>query len=198
MLGLIPSSCRVARKQPMREFTSCARNLRHVSFLFRISLPKDLVHQEELDNRIKNVEDQSRVGNSLHYPRVGCARATMLRTNEQEKKTKLGRMVMSENGEEENNSEKDLDEDVPEEEMPVIPRPMDVDVDENYLQYLEELQRHPECSPIHNSQAFAQHPFDDTQYQFSDSHNQPSFNISGVCHLQLARVYSLPCLSLDS
>ncbi|MED6115475.1 hypothetical protein PIB30_090976 [Stylosanthes scabra] len=51
--------------------------------------------------------------------------------------------------------EEDPEEDAPEEKMSTIPRTMDVDNDEEYLQYLEELRRHPEYSPIHSSQAFA-------------------------------------------
>ncbi|MED6159464.1 hypothetical protein PIB30_042592 [Stylosanthes scabra] len=53
--------------------------------------------------------------------------------------------------EEEEEEEEDPEEDAPEEEMPVIPRTMDVDPDEDYLQYLEELRRHPKYSPVHNS-----------------------------------------------
>ncbi|MED6223971.1 hypothetical protein PIB30_079362 [Stylosanthes scabra] len=49
----------------------------------------------------------------------------------------------------------------PEEEMLAIPRPMDVDADEDYLQYFQELRRHPEHSPVHRIQAFAQDPSDD-------------------------------------
>ncbi|MED6210924.1 hypothetical protein PIB30_068685 [Stylosanthes scabra] len=59
-----------------------------------------------------------------------------------------------------------FDPDLPyatEEEMLAIPRPMDVDADEDYLQYLEELQCHPEYSLVHSSQAFAQHPSNDAQ-----------------------------------
>ncbi|MED6140725.1 hypothetical protein PIB30_096243 [Stylosanthes scabra] len=61
-----------------------------------------------------------------------------------------------------------------------IHRAMDVDTDKDYLQYLEELQRHPEYSPIHGNQAFARHPSDDSPSQTSDGHSQPSFNLFGV------------------
>ncbi|MED6209093.1 hypothetical protein PIB30_051356 [Stylosanthes scabra] len=60
------------------------------------------------------------------------------------------------------------------------PRPMDMDADEDYLQYLEELQRHPEYSPVHSSHAFAQHPFDNSESPSSDAHSQPSYNLSSV------------------
>ncbi|MED6200321.1 hypothetical protein PIB30_083962 [Stylosanthes scabra] len=56
----------------------------------------------------------------------------------------------------------------------------DVDVDEDYLMYLEELRRHLEYSPVHSSQAFAQHPSDDTQSLSSDAHNQPSYDLFSV------------------
>ncbi|MED6112542.1 hypothetical protein PIB30_062658 [Stylosanthes scabra] len=39
--------------------------------------------------------------------------------------------------------EEDMEEDELEEEMHALPRPMDVDADEEYLQYLEELRQHP-------------------------------------------------------
>ncbi|MED6187777.1 hypothetical protein PIB30_079733 [Stylosanthes scabra] len=76
--------------------------------------------------------------------------------------------------------EEDLEEDAPEEEMHVIHRPMDVDAGEDYLQFLEELQRHPEYFPFHSSQAFTQHPSDDSQSQSFDAHSQPSYDLSGV------------------
>ncbi|MED6224511.1 hypothetical protein PIB30_084779 [Stylosanthes scabra] len=84
--------------------------------------------------------------------------------------------------EEEKNKEEEEDpeEDVSEKVMTAIPRLMDEDADEDYLVYLEELQRHPEYSPIHSSQAFDQHPSDDAQSQSSDARSQPSFDLSGV------------------
>ncbi|MED6151557.1 hypothetical protein PIB30_083650 [Stylosanthes scabra] len=72
------------------------------------------------------------------------------------------------------------DEDPSEEEMPVVPHAMDMDADKDYLQYLEELRRHPEYSPVRNSQAFAQNPTDDAQSPPSDARSQPSFDLSGV------------------
>ncbi|MED6175652.1 hypothetical protein PIB30_080415 [Stylosanthes scabra] len=53
--------------------------------------------------------------------------------------------------EEEEEEEEDPVEVTPEEEMPAIPRPMDVDAEEDYLQYLEELRHHPEYPSIHSS-----------------------------------------------
>ncbi|MED6139877.1 hypothetical protein PIB30_088056 [Stylosanthes scabra] len=61
-----------------------------------------------------------------------------------------------------------------------VPRAMDVDADEDYLQYLEELRHHPEYSPAHSSQAFAQYPSDDAQSLPSDARSQPSFDLSGI------------------
>ncbi|MED6136708.1 hypothetical protein PIB30_058263 [Stylosanthes scabra] len=76
--------------------------------------------------------------------------------------------------------EEDLKEDTPEEEMPAIPHAMDEDADKDYLIYLEELQRHPEYSPVHSSQAFAQRPLNDAHSQSSHAHSQPSYDLSGI------------------
>ncbi|MED6199555.1 hypothetical protein PIB30_077050 [Stylosanthes scabra] len=61
----------------------------------------------------------------------------------------------------EEEEEEDPEEDLSKEEMSAAPRGMDVEADEDYLQYLEELRRNPEYSPVHSSQAFAQNPSDD-------------------------------------
>ncbi|MED6117430.1 hypothetical protein PIB30_109910, partial [Stylosanthes scabra] len=55
--------------------------------------------------------------------------------------------------EEVNNKEEEEEEeqDPSEEEMPAAPHVMDVDADEDYLQYLEELRHHPKYSSIHSS-----------------------------------------------
>ncbi|MED6185006.1 hypothetical protein PIB30_052873 [Stylosanthes scabra] len=55
---------------------------------------------------------------------------------------------------------------------------MDVDVVEDYLHYLKELQRHTEHSPLHSSQAYAQHPYEDSSAQLFFSHSHPSFKLS--------------------
>ncbi|MED6125561.1 hypothetical protein PIB30_069632, partial [Stylosanthes scabra] len=62
--------------------------------------------------------------------------------------------------------------------MSAIPRPLDVDAEEDYLQYSEELQRHPEYSPVHRSQAFAQHHHDDAQSPSSDAYSQSNSRLS--------------------
>ncbi|MED6138021.1 hypothetical protein PIB30_070434 [Stylosanthes scabra] len=87
---------------------------------------------------------------------------------------------IEEGGKKEEEVEKDPEEDTPEEKMPAIPRPMDVDADKDYLQYLEELRRHPEYLPVHSSQVFAQHPSNDVQSQSFEAQSQPSFDISGI------------------
>ncbi|MED6145764.1 hypothetical protein PIB30_028215 [Stylosanthes scabra] len=73
---------------------------------------------------------------------------------------------------------------------------MDADTDEDYLQYLEELQRHPEYSPIHSSQAFAQRLSDDSPSHSSDARSQPSFDLSGVWLSPMVRVSRVPHWSL--
>ncbi|MED6164741.1 hypothetical protein PIB30_093076 [Stylosanthes scabra] len=42
------------------------------------------------------------------------------------------------------------------------------------------LRRHPEYSPIHSSQAFAQNPFDDAWSPSSHARSQPSFDLSSI------------------
>ncbi|MED6140465.1 hypothetical protein PIB30_093491 [Stylosanthes scabra] len=78
-------------------------------------------------NEIKKGQSSSRVGNSFRHPK-GIA--------EEDK-----------NEEEEEEEEEDPVEVAPEEEMPAIPRPMDVDAEEDYLQYLEDLRHHPSTVP---------------------------------------------------
>ncbi|MED6225837.1 hypothetical protein PIB30_097533 [Stylosanthes scabra] len=68
----------------------------------------------------------SRVGNSFRHSRVGCARTIMLWGIEEEGKH------------EEEGEEKEDSGGCPKEDMPAIPQPMDVDANEDYLQYLED------------------------------------------------------------
>ncbi|MED6193354.1 hypothetical protein PIB30_018506 [Stylosanthes scabra] len=157
----------------------------HRHFRRRSFLPKT--------NRFEKWENLSRVGNSFCHPRVGCARAMMLRIkgkNVEKNGNAIGVREGEFKEEEEEEDEEDPEEDVPEEEMSAIPRPMDVDADEDYLRYLEDLRRHPVYSPLHSSQAFAQRPSDHALSQSSDAHSQPCYNLSGVWHLLLARVSS--------
>ncbi|MED6134018.1 hypothetical protein PIB30_033643 [Stylosanthes scabra] len=104
----------------------------------------------------------------------------------------FGVTVTFEEEEEEEEKEKEKEEDAPEEEMHVIPRLIDVDADGDYLQYLEELQRHPQYSPIHSSQTFSQYPSDGYPSQSSNAHSQPSFDLSGVWPLPVAANPSHP------
>ncbi|MED6190334.1 hypothetical protein PIB30_104914 [Stylosanthes scabra] len=87
---------------------------------------------------------------------------------------------IEEEDKDEDEDEEDPGEDALEEEMPTIPRLMDVDANEDYLQYLEELRRHPEYFPVHSGQAFAQNPSDDTQSSSSDARSQPSIDLSSI------------------
>ncbi|MED6168924.1 hypothetical protein PIB30_016209 [Stylosanthes scabra] len=89
-------------------------------------------------------------------------------------------LKIGEEKKEKDEEEEDPEEDVFEEEMPALPQRMDVDADEDYLQYLEELQQYPEDSLILSSQAFAQRPSDDKHSQSSDGHSQPSYDLFGV------------------
>ncbi|MED6206515.1 hypothetical protein PIB30_027607 [Stylosanthes scabra] len=79
--------------------------------------------------------------------------------------------------------EEDVDEEEDPEEDPsdmhVVHHAMDVDADEDYLQYLEELHHHPEYSFAHSSQAFAWNPSDEVQSPPCNARSQPSFDLSG-------------------
>ncbi|MED6212974.1 hypothetical protein PIB30_088749 [Stylosanthes scabra] len=88
--------------------------------------------------------------------------------------------IEEEDKKDEEGKEEDPEEDPSEEEMPAIPRAMDMDADKGYLQYLEELRRHPEYSPVHSSQAFAQNRSDDAQSPPFDARSHPSFDLSSI------------------
>ncbi|MED6111833.1 hypothetical protein PIB30_056064, partial [Stylosanthes scabra] len=68
----------------------------------------------------------------------------------------------------------------PDEEAPAAPLAMDVYTDPDYLQFLEELQRHPKYSPFHSSQAVVQYHSDNSSDHHSDSHSLPSFELFGI------------------
>ncbi|MED6139089.1 hypothetical protein PIB30_080597, partial [Stylosanthes scabra] len=76
--------------------------------------------------------------------------------------------------EEEEEEEKD-----PEEEVPASTfLPMDIDATEDYLQFIEELERHPGYSPIHSGQASVPDSPEDPSDQHSDRHDTPSYDLS--------------------
>ncbi|MED6151122.1 hypothetical protein PIB30_079277 [Stylosanthes scabra] len=79
--------------------------------------------------------------------------------------------------------------------MTAISRPIDVDADEDYLQYLEELHRNPEYSPIHSCQAFAQHPSDNAQSLSFDSHNHPNYDLFETVNCLVSKYFN-GCLDI--
>ncbi|MED6212397.1 hypothetical protein PIB30_082882, partial [Stylosanthes scabra] len=83
----------------------------------------------------------------------------------------------SEKEEEEEDSEEEED---PEEESPATPLLMDVDADEDYLQYLEELQHYPGYSPIHSGHTSVQNSSGDSLDRHSNRHGTPSYDLFGV------------------
>ncbi|MED6126964.1 hypothetical protein PIB30_083572 [Stylosanthes scabra] len=87
--------------------------------------------------------------------------------------------VSKEEGEEEEDLEED--EEDPEEEVPASTSlPMDIDATEDYLQFIGELERHPEYSPIHSGHASVLDSPEDSSDRHSDSHGVPSYDLFGV------------------
>ncbi|MED6176694.1 hypothetical protein PIB30_090681, partial [Stylosanthes scabra] len=92
----------------------------------------------------------------------------------------------SKEDEEEEDPEEDPEEDEeeeedPEEEVPTSTSlPMDVDADDNYLQYLEVLQRSPEYSSIHSGHVSIPDLPEDSSDRRSVSHGAPGYDLSGV------------------
>ncbi|MED6195369.1 hypothetical protein PIB30_037294 [Stylosanthes scabra] len=85
--------------------------------------------------------------------------------------------------EKEEASEEDPEEEEnPEEEIPASSSlPMDIDATEDYLQFIEELERHPEYSPVRSGHASVSDSPEDALDRQSDGHNTSSYDLSGVC-----------------
>ncbi|MED6169969.1 hypothetical protein PIB30_026151 [Stylosanthes scabra] len=80
--------------------------------------------------------------------------------------------------EEEEESEEEED---PEEEIPASPSlPMDINATEDYLHFIEDLERHPEPSPLRSSQASVPDSPREASDRQSDGHNASSYDLSGV------------------
>ncbi|MED6193394.1 hypothetical protein PIB30_018923 [Stylosanthes scabra] len=112
----------------------------------RIPIHKYRVHQEELVRRPNQpVREVGRPIKSWEF--IPSSEGCMCEGDDVEDKGVEEGDEVEKNGDvigvggEGNKSEEeeDLEADVPEKEMHVIPRPMDVDVDKDFLQYLEEL-----------------------------------------------------------
>ncbi|MED6165132.1 hypothetical protein PIB30_096664 [Stylosanthes scabra] len=92
--------------------------------------------------------------------------------------------------EEEDPEEDQEEEEDPEEEVPASTSlPMDINPTKDYLQFIEELERHPENSPIHSDHASVPDLPEDSSDPRSASHGAPSYNIS--------RVWQPPSLGLS-
>ncbi|MED6127889.1 hypothetical protein PIB30_092400 [Stylosanthes scabra] len=57
---------------------------------------------------------------------------------------------------------------------------MDIDAIEDYLQFIEKLERHPGYFPIHNDQDSVPDSPEDPSDRRSVSHGAPSYDLSGV------------------
>ncbi|MED6196242.1 hypothetical protein PIB30_045722 [Stylosanthes scabra] len=105
---------------------------------------------------------------------------------EDEEEKEIGGMEPS--AEKEEASKKEEEEEDPEEEeedlevevLASTSLPMDIDATEDYLQFIEDLERHPENCPIHNSQASVPDFLEDPSDLRSISHGAPSYDLSGV------------------
>ncbi|MED6137626.1 hypothetical protein PIB30_066689 [Stylosanthes scabra] len=72
-------------------------------------------------------------------------------------------------------------EDNPEDGILATPSlPMDIDVEDDYLRYIEELERPPEPSPLRSSQAYVQDVPVEASDRQSNSLNNSSYELSGV------------------
>ncbi|MED6157792.1 hypothetical protein PIB30_026729 [Stylosanthes scabra] len=83
--------------------------------------------------------------------------------------------------EEEEEEEESEEEEDSEEGIPASPSlPMDINADEDYLCYIEELERRPEHSPLLSSQASVPDSYREASDRQFDSHNASSYDLSGV------------------
>ncbi|MED6201025.1 hypothetical protein PIB30_091002 [Stylosanthes scabra] len=81
----------------------------------------------------------------------------------------------------EEDPEEDEEEEDPKEEVPASTSlPIDVDADEDFLQYLEVRQHSPEYSPFYSGQASVPDLPQDSADRHSVSHGAPSYDLFGV------------------
>ncbi|MED6123158.1 hypothetical protein PIB30_046599 [Stylosanthes scabra] len=77
------------------------------------------------------------------------------------------------------------EEDDPEDEIPAIPSlPMDIDAEDDYLRYIEELERPPKPSPLRSSHASVSDMPVEASDRQSDRCDDSSYNLSGVWQSQ--------------
>ncbi|MED6213933.1 hypothetical protein PIB30_098241 [Stylosanthes scabra] len=73
------------------------------------------------------------------------------------------------------------EEEDPEEEIPASSSlHMDIDATDDYLRFIEDLERRPEHSPLRSSQASVPDSPEEASDRQSDGHNTSSYNLSGV------------------
>ncbi|MED6157589.1 hypothetical protein PIB30_024759 [Stylosanthes scabra] len=85
----------------------------------------------------------------------------------------------------EEEEEEPEEEDNPEDEIPATPSlPMDIDAEEDFQRYIEELGRAPEPSPLHSSQASVPDELVEAVDRQSVSSDGSSYNLSGVWQSQ--------------
>ncbi|MED6164159.1 hypothetical protein PIB30_086976 [Stylosanthes scabra] len=107
-------------------------------------------------------------------------------------------MSSEENPEEEDDPEEEEErseeEEDPEERISALPSlPMDIDAEEDYLWYTNELERRPEHSPLCSNQASVPDVPTEAFDRLSDGHNASSYELSGVWpNHRLARVLRVP------
>ncbi|MED6163780.1 hypothetical protein PIB30_083335 [Stylosanthes scabra] len=117
------------------------------------------------------------VGNSFRYPKAGCAMPMMKEIRGMDPFEK------GESSEEDPEMEEEYPEEAgnPEDRVPATPSlPMDIDAEEDFQCYVEELGRAPEPTPLRSSQAFVpDKPVEATGRQ-SASRDGSSHDLSGV------------------
>ncbi|MED6177530.1 hypothetical protein PIB30_098979, partial [Stylosanthes scabra] len=113
----------------------------------------------------------------------------------------IGGMEPSIKKEESSEEDPEMEEEEPEEAgnpedgVPATPSlPMDIDAEEDFQRYIEELGRAPEPSPLHSSQASAPDEPVEAADRQSVSRDGSSYNLSGVWHSHVESEF-LECLA---
>ncbi|MED6188651.1 hypothetical protein PIB30_087915 [Stylosanthes scabra] len=76
--------------------------------------------------------------------------------------------------------QRNKEEDTEEEILASSSLPINIDATGDYLHFIEDLERHPEHSPLRNSQAPVPDLPEEASDRQSDGHNASSYDLSGV------------------
>ncbi|MED6135552.1 hypothetical protein PIB30_047622 [Stylosanthes scabra] len=103
-----------------------------------------------------------------------------------EEEKEIGGTKPSVKKEETSEEDPEEEEDPDEEILASSSLPMDIDATEDYLRFIEDLERRPEPSPLHNSQASVPDLLEEASDRQSDNHNASSYDLSGVWQAPLS------------